>query len=307
MLEVRRLRTFLVAAQEGTFTAAGKALYMTHSAVSQQMILLERETGLSLIQRTSKGIELTEDGRLLAERCTSLFGLLATIESEISDLRSRRLCARLGGFATASADLIPRVLQEFNRRYPDTALEYTPLHSDEMAARLRDGSIHVGVAWEHESLPRAFGPDIDSMHLLDEPLDVLMPVAHPSAGRSELDLAELSEERWVFRGHQPARMCQLAGFEPEVIFAASDYQSVHGFVGAGLGVSLVPRLSLQIRHSNVVAIPLKTPHLRRKIVMLTLNSARPNEVVQKLSEVVRSTVRLLGVEADLFGDDGEGA
>ena len=74
MLDVRRLQIFSAVAEHGSFTAAAEALFMTHSAVSQQMALLERQLGLSLMIRGPRGVELTDAGRVLAERSTVLLG-----------------------------------------------------------------------------------------------------------------------------------------------------------------------------------------------------------------------------------------
>jgi DNA-binding transcriptional LysR family regulator len=302
MLDVRRLRTFLTAANVGSFTGAAKQLFMTHSAVSQQMAILEREVGIPLIERTARGIELTDAGRILADRCTMLFGVLATIESELKDLRSMNSCIRFGAFPTASADLIPWVLQEFTRRHPSVGIEFLPIHVGDISDRLRDGSIHAGLAWEYDVVPRALGHDIEAVHLLDEPLDLLVPTAHPLAGAKSLTLAAMAGERWILRTHKPpfdrafANMCRTAGFEPEVIFTTDDYQAIHGFVGAGLGVSLVPRMSLQVRHPSVTAVPVQEPTLHRRILMLTLAHVSLTDPVLKLLDVLRAA-------ADRFGSD----
>lgn len=302
MLDVRRLRTFLTAATEGSFTGAAKVLYMTHSAVSQQMAILEREAGMPLIERTSRGIVLTEAGRLLADRCTTLFGLLATMESELRDLQSPGVRVRLGAFPTASADLIPQVMLEFNRRYPHITLDFVPVHVGDIPDRLRDGSIHIGLGWDYESMPRQLGTDVRVAHLYDEPLDLLVPGGHPLAERAQVNLSEVAGERWIFRNHKPPYedafgiMCRGFGFEPNITLTTDDYQSIHGFVGAGLGVSLVPRLSLQVRHPRVVAVPLDTRELRRNVVALTLINSAPSEPTKRLIGVIRETVTELGEE-----------
>ena len=300
MLDVRRLRTFLTAANVGSFTGAAKQLFMTHSAVSQQMAILEREVGLPLIERTARGIELTDAGRILADRCTMLFGVLATIESELDDLRSMNSCIRFGAFPTASASFIPWVLQEFTRRHPQVGIEFLPIHVGDITDRLRDGTIHVGLSWEYDVVPRTLGHDIEAVHLLDEPLDLLVAKSHPLANAASLTLAQVAGERWILRTHMPpfdrafANICRTVGFEPEVIFTTDDYQAIHGFVGAGLGVSLVPRLSLQVRHPSVAAIPVAAPTFHRRILMLTLAQVSMTDPALKLFDVLRTAAVQFG-------------
>jgi DNA-binding transcriptional LysR family regulator len=88
VLEVRRLQIFAAVAEHGSFSAAAEALFMTHSAVSQQVALLERQLGLELVTRGPRGVEPTEAGRLLAERGTGVLGTLAAVERELQDLKS---------------------------------------------------------------------------------------------------------------------------------------------------------------------------------------------------------------------------
>lgn len=296
MLDVKRLRTFLTAAAEGSFTGAAKALYMTHSAVSQQMAILEREVGLTLIERSSKGITLTDAGRLLADRATTLLGMMASVETELADLRRTSRGVRIGAYPTAVADLIPRVLQEFRRRYPETVISFLPFHVNEMPDRLRDGMIHVGLAWEYNTLPRSIGNDIETIHLFDEPMDLLLPTNHGLAGESSIKFEAMADEQWIIRRQPPpydrvfANLCQGAGFAPKVLFTTDDYQSIHGFVGAGLGVSVVPRLSLQVRHADVVAVPIDAAPLARRVMILTMAEAPITDETNKLFEVLRSCV-----------------
>jgi DNA-binding transcriptional LysR family regulator len=95
MLELRRLRLFTIVAEEGSFTAAAHRLHLTQSAVSQQMSVLEHEIGITLVQRSSRGINLTPAGQVLVARALRLFTELSAIEREI---------CRLGGNHDGTAE-----------------------------------------------------------------------------------------------------------------------------------------------------------------------------------------------------------
>jgi DNA-binding transcriptional LysR family regulator len=290
VLEVRRLQIFAAVAERGSFTAAAEALFMTHSAVSQQMALLERQLGVPLMIRGPRGIELTEPGRLLAERSTGLLGTMASIEQEMHDIKVRHVAVRLGAFPTAAADLIPRVISEFGRRHPETKVVLHSAHAADMPAALRESVIHLGLVWDYDFLPRTVPPDIEYLPLVDDPLFVLLRNDHPLAGESEVDLLEFAGETWVIRGHTPpydeafTTMCRLAGFEPQIGFVTEDYLSAQGLVAAGIGVSAAPRLALIAARPDVVAVPIAGvgPHRRIAAVRL-LNSTHPPAAQQMLS------------------------
>jgi DNA-binding transcriptional LysR family regulator len=293
VLEARRLQIFSAVAARGSFTAAAEALFMTHSAVSQQMALLERQLGVPLMIRGPRGIELTDSGRILAERSTGVLGTIANIEQEMLDLKSHQAYVRLGAFATAGADLIPRVVREYQKRFPETKIVLRSAHAADMTANLRDGSIHLGLVWDYDFDPRSVPADIEWIHLADDPMCLMVPVDHPVAGESEVELRELAGESWVVRSHQPpydeafTTMCRQAGFEPHIVFVTEDYLSTQGLVAAGIGISAVPRLGMLAQRTDVVAVPIagRVP-LRRIAAVRLLNAGHPPATLQML-EVLR--------------------
>ena len=293
MLDVRRLQIFSAVAEHGSFTAAAEALFMTHSAVSQQMALLERQLGLSLMTRGPRGVELTEAGRVLAERSTVLLGSIANIEREMRDLTARHASVRLAAFPTAGADLIPRVVRDYQKRFPDVRVELRSVHAGDIAACLREGNVHLGLVWDYDFAPRTFAADIELIHLTDDPLCVLFPMDHPLAEEAAVDLADLAGESWVVRSHRPpydaafVTMCRLAGFEPDIGFVTEDYQSAQGLVAAGIGISAVPRLSLVAQHPDVVAVPIAPPAPCRRIAAVRLRGAGHPRAAQQMLEVLR--------------------
>jgi DNA-binding transcriptional LysR family regulator len=295
VLEVRRLRIFAAVAERGSFTAAAEELFMTHSAVSQQMALLERQLGMQLMVRGPRGVELTEPGKVLAERATVLLGSIAALEREMRDLKARHSYVRLGAFPTAGADLIPRVVREYQKRYPDTRIVLRSAHAGDMAACLRDGSIHLGLVWDYDFAPRGMPADVDWVHLADDPLCVLFPTDHPLAGEASVDLAELSGEEWVVRGHQSPYddafvvICRMAGFEPTIAFVTDDYPSAQGLVAAHIGISTAPRLSLVAQRPDVVAVPIAAPAPHRRIAAVRLRGANHPPAAQQMLDVLRES------------------
>lgn len=104
------------------------------------------------------------------------------------------------------------------------------------------------------------------MHLLDDPYRVLLPVAHPLAAGTDVDLAALAGEAWVDTASAPGHCaaaaleaCRAAGFSPAHAVQADEYPTTRGFVAAGLGVALVPALALGPVHERVVVQHVRGP------------------------------------------------
>jgi DNA-binding transcriptional LysR family regulator len=295
MLDVRRLRIFVAVAEEGTLTAAAQRLYLTQSAVSQQMSALEREVGVTLLRRVSRGVTLTRAGEVLLARSRGLFGELSTIEQEMRGFGDSPQEIRLGAFATMGVELLPVALKSFRVRRPDVRVVLSSVHGDDVPARLRDGDLHVVLVWDYDFAPRPVDRDLARLTLPDDPLRVVLPVGHPLADDERVDLAALSGERWVVRAHRAPyedayeTMCRIAGFEPDIAFRADDYQSLQGLVAAGMGVSLVPGLSLAPHRDDVVSRPLGTPAFCRRVNAMTLHDARGLAPVAEFLDVLRSS------------------
>lgn len=302
MLDVRRLQIFSAVAEHGSFAAAAKTLFMTPSAVSQQLALLERQLGLALMIRGPRGVEPTEAGRLLAERSVVLLANVANLEREMRDLDATSTRVRLAAFPTTGADLIPRVVRACQERFPGMRVELRSVHATDMAARLREGSVHLGLVWDYDFAPRGYATDIERILLGDDPLYVLFPADHPLAAERHVRLSDLAGESWVVRAHRPpydeafSTMCRLSGFEPDVGFVTEDYQATQGLVAAGIGLSAVPRMSLLPRHPGVVAVPMAPPAPRRRIAALRVPRPGQPKAAEQMLDVLRTGIAMEGPE-----------
>jgi DNA-binding transcriptional LysR family regulator len=295
MLDLRRLRIYAAVAEGGSFTAAATALFLTQPAVSQQMAILEREAGVPLLERVPRGIQLTPAGQLLAERAGPLLAEVDDIEDELRRLGAGVREVRLGAFPTAGADLVPLAIRAYRERHPDVRVVLTPAHANDVVAQLHSSRIAVGLVWDYDFAPQALDTAFDRVELLADPLRIVLPADHPAAGEREVALRDLAEEPWIIRAHRPPyaqafeQMCRIAGFEPQVAFRTDNYQSIQGLVAAGVGVGLVPRLSLTPRRRDVVAVPMAAPAFSRRIAALAVPPAARQSTVDDLLDVLRTT------------------
>src|ERR671930_1079104 len=127
MLDVRRLRVLREVAAQGSFSAAAEALSYTQSAVSQQIAALEREAGTTLVDRSARGVNLTDAGEALVRHADAILARLADAEAEleaIAGLRGGRL--RLAAFPSAGATIMPEAIARFRARHPAVELTLEP-------------------------------------------------------------------------------------------------------------------------------------------------------------------------------------
>ncbi|MCW2958732.1 MAG: LysR family transcriptional regulator [Solirubrobacterales bacterium] len=282
MLDVRRMRVLREVARRGSFSAAAEALAYTQSAVSQQIAALEREAGTKLVERNARGVRLTDAGHVVVRHADAILARLADAESEleaIAGLRGGRL--RLASFPSAGASVMPKAIAAFRERHPAVELSLQLSEPDDAVALIRAGEVDIALtistAFENAC---AYGAGIEELHLMDDPMYVILPASHPLAHRRTLRLDDLAEEQWTLgaTGTCPdtsifLRTCQAAGFEPRISFESNDYLAIQGFVAAEMGVSFIPDLALVTVRDDIVVRSLGARPPVRRIMAATLTDS----------------------------------
>ena len=280
MLDVRRMRVLREVAARGSFSAAAESLSYTQSAVSQQIAALEREAGTTLVERSARGVRLTDAGRVLVEHADAILARLAAAEAEleaIAGLRGGRL--RLTTFPSAGATIMPVAIARFRERHPAVDLALQIAEPPDGLAQLKAGETDIALIiqarFDH---PEEDG--IQRLHLLDDPMYVCLPAGHPLAHKRNLRLEDLAEEPWTLgsTGTCPdtsifLRSCQTAGFEPRIVFHSEDYLAIQGFVAADMGISFIPDLGLVTIREDVVVRSLGAKPPVRRVLAATLTES----------------------------------
>jgi DNA-binding transcriptional LysR family regulator len=267
MLDVRRLKVLREVAARGSFSAAAEALSFTQSAISQHVAALERETGTQLVERSPRGVRLTDAGRALVTHADAILGRIEDAEEElaaIAGLRGGRL--RLACFQSAGATLVPRAVAEFHTRHPDVELSMIEAEPEEAQVALQAGEIDLALVYDFEPIPSMREGELDTIHLIDDPYDVVVPKGHRLAAKRSLALTDLETEPWVASTagcgcrQISDRACQDAGFKPRVAFECDETLAAQALVAAGVGVGMLPRLALTTIHPGVVVRNLSRKH-----------------------------------------------
>lgn len=296
MLDVKRLRILREVAQRGSFSAAADELYLSQSAVSQQIATLEREVRMKLLDRTREGPKLTEAGRVLVAHADAAIARLDEAERElaaIAGLEGGEL--RLASFPSASATLLTEAVSIFHERHPKVRLSIADAEPEESLPRLRGGELDLALSFDYATVPSAEDRDLERTLVLTESMYVALPERHRLAERPIVRLDELAEERWLC-GSRPSscgevvfRACRDAGFEPKVGFESDDYHVMQGFISAGLGFTLLPDLALPTLRDDLVVRATDPPAPQRRVWAATraegARSPATEEMVSILVEV----------------------
>jgi DNA-binding transcriptional LysR family regulator len=273
MLDVRRMRVLREVALQGSIAAAAEALSYTPSAVSQQVARLERESGVALLERGPRSVRLTDAGRALVAHTEGILARLASAEAEIRSIAAQRAgTLRLASFPTAAATLVPPALGGFSGTYPEVAVALVEADPVAGLEQLLAGEVDVALVWEYDFVPLKVPAGVEAVPLLDDPVHVVLPVGHPAAARPSVALAELADEAWITSTVRSSchpftrRACEAAGFEPRIAAETNDHHVLERLVATGVGVALLPELSLSPSPDGVVVRRLAPDPPKRRIL-----------------------------------------
>ncbi|WP_371483431.1 LysR family transcriptional regulator [Kitasatospora sp. NBC_00315] len=304
MIDARRLRTLRAVADHRTVTAAAAALYLTPSAVSQQLAALEQETGHDLLARDGRGVRLTAAGEILLRHADVVLAQLERAEADLAAYSAGVAGeVTVASFATGIALVLAPAIRALAAQAPGVRLKVLDAEGDASLPMLLDGRADLAVAVEYRGAPQADDLRLTRVPLYAEPFEAVLPLEHPLAaggrpsvltagpGRTAdsgpvagsgpaaslvapgvIDLADLAAEPWI--GPYPGNpchdvvllACEHAGFQPRLVHSSDDFHAVLALASAGAGVALVPRSALRGADLSRVAVrPVDSALATRKV------------------------------------------
>lgn len=298
MLNVNRMRILREVAGRGSIAAAAEALYMTPSAVSQQMSVLEREAGVPLLDRSHRRVRLTAAGERLVARTEQVLMVLEEAQADIAEVAGG-FAGRLAicAFPTAARAIMVPALEQIRRTHRGIELRVSDLEPEESIPALKVGEMDVVVTYEFDHLPTPRDIGVERIVLMREPMYVAMHREHPAA-TGPLRISDLAEEQWVVgRDGSPflevqVRVANEAGFEPRIHFHSNDYQVILAAVEADLGIALVPPLAMFSEYPNVVLREPQDIEVNRRIVAVVRAGSSSSPAIAAALDALESAAEL---------------
>jgi DNA-binding transcriptional LysR family regulator len=256
-VDLRRLAAVRAVVETGSVAGAAERLGYTASAISQSIAALQREKSVVLFERVGRGVRPTQAALILAEAAARVEAQIAAADEALDDVRTGRAGrVRLSAFATAGTALVPGALAMFRVHVPAVDVRYVMAEAPDALASLREAETDVAVVAVADDDVGDGG--YERKHLLDDPYLLVLPAGHPEARRRRVSLAKLSADQWVTTASARCNCegtvtaaCRSAGFLPNFAIEADEFATTVGFVAAGLGVAMVPRLALSAVPSGV--------------------------------------------------------
>lgn len=292
---LRQLRVFVTVAHARSFSRAGDIIGLSQSAVSHSVKELELQTGVRLLDRTTREVVLTEAGQQLAAR---LERLLDELNNTLRD--AGRVGQQLSGTVrvaasqTISAHLIPQCIAQSNRLYPEIDFMLHDRPQQWVLESIRHGEVDFGIVIDP-------GPvsDLQCEEILEEPFFLLCRHDHAWATLQNIPWSALQGSHLVVQdyasGSRPLIDAALAqfGITATIVQEIGHPATLFPMVEAGIGISIMPALALPLPQGSQLCVKRLKPEIQRKIMLVQRKNRSLSGAAQALWDVVREQARCL--------------
>lgn len=268
---LQKYMSFVKTVESGSFTRAAELLNYSQSGISRMIGDLEREWNVVLLERGKGGVRLTSDGMKLLPYAKSVVEEYEKLQMEVDDLNGLRSgFLRIGTFSSVATHWLPRIIQAFQKDYPN--IDYELLLGDytEIEEWIAEGRVDCGF----NRLPTR--TEFDTVYLERDRLLAILPAEHPLASAERVPLEALCHEPFMLleKGAKAeiSALFEVHGLTPRVRFTTWDDYAVMSMVESGLGVSILPELILRRIPYHIAVKELDVPAYRD--IGLTLRSRK---------------------------------
>lgn len=288
-MQFQQLHYFVAVAETRHFTRAAEEVHVSQPSLSQQIRALEKELGAELFSRARGNITLTDAGEALLPLARRILADADTARIEVQELAQlRRGRIRLGATPSVCTGLLPDVLRAFHDRHPGIQLLIEEGGSHDLVRELARGALDLALVVLPLPSP---SPALTTLELLREDLVVVSAPDARSLGHT-VRIADLQGERLVMFRHGydlrelTVSACRAEGFEPEFAVEGGEMDAVLGFVRAGLGVAVVPRMVAERSGRDLRMTPLAKPSLHRTIALAHRSDVAPPRAARELQRML---------------------
>jgi DNA-binding transcriptional LysR family regulator len=260
-MELRQMRTIVAVARHRSFTKAAEELFLAQSAISQQIRRLESEIGIQIFRRSSRSVDLTEEGKVILEHAKRVLAEVDHMQGQMEALTGvMRGTVRVGGIYPFGPYDLYGVLADYRARYPGVAIHMVEDTADEVLAMVRTDELDCAFA---SIDPDAIGSEFAATLLWHEEFVVAAALEHEFAGRPHVTFEELVEHDLIaYRDNSALRRRFEAtigrrGLEPRNAFVCTEMTAVRALASKGLGVAVMPRSIAELDGPPVVLRPFR--------------------------------------------------
>lgn len=288
-MTLTQIHALLTVLECGGFTEAGKRLFMTQSAVSQAIASLEEELGVAIVLRERrKALKLTPAGERIVGHFQRLMQEVSAVKEIAEQEKQTPLrLLRIGCFPSICASVLPAVVRYFEQHHPQIKIVPLEANSAEIIDAIRDN--HIDAGFVHIPVDGMFATPV-----YKDRFTVVVPQTHPFAARPHIALSALGDEPLIVsKGrYEMSIMALFAGMNitPKIKYEFNHPSTAISFIRQGLGIALLPELTLKTLAHPLCAVPLE-PAFYRQVSLVASEPPVAGSPLQRLHDCLHQLVR----------------
>jgi DNA-binding transcriptional LysR family regulator len=245
-LELAQLEAFLQVAHHRSFSRAAEALFLTQPSVTARIQSLEREIGERLFERTGRSVTLTDAGYAFMPHAQRAMTAVQEGTDAIEAVRHGDVGSiRIGSSASIATYILPPILKRFKDERPRVHIHLSTGTSEDIIEELISGEVNLAFCRLTQH------PEIDSLHLYNDDLALIVPPNHPFAAKGKVSMAEAGKEPFLFFERSSSYHTLMystflrLGIVPESVMELDSMETTKHMVEAGLGIAVLPVVSVK--------------------------------------------------------------
>ncbi|HEX6031206.1 MAG TPA: LysR family transcriptional regulator, partial [Tepidiformaceae bacterium] len=245
-MELAQLEAFLQVAHHRSFSRAAEALFLTQPSVTARIQSLERELGERLFERTGRSVTLTDAGTAFIPHAQRALTAVQEGADAIDAVRHGDVGSiRVGASPTIATYILPAILKQFREQRPRVHVHLITGPTEDVVEKLLAGLVHMAIC---RLSPH---PEVESIHLYNDDLVLVVAPSHPFAKRGRVTLQEAGKEPFLFFERTSSyhglvySMFLRQGIAPESVMELDSMEAMKHMVEAGLGVAILPVVSVR--------------------------------------------------------------
>ena len=299
-MEFRHLRTIDAVARHRSFTKAAEELFLAQSAISQQISRLEAEIGIQIFRRSSRSVELTEEGKVILDHARRVLAEVDDMQGQMEALTGvMRGTVRIGGIYPFGPYDLYGVLADYHERYPGVAIHMVEDTQDAMLTMLRSDELDCAFASVD---PDTIGSEFAGTLLWEEEFVVIASPDHEFAARRDVTWDDVIEEDLIaYRENSALRRrfettIGRRGMEPRNAFVCTEMSAVRALAAKGLGIAVLPRSIAELPGPTVVLRPFRPDPVTWPIALVWRSDRRHPPAAKAFLALALERAELQAVE-----------
>jgi DNA-binding transcriptional LysR family regulator len=289
-IDILGVQAFVAIADKGSFQNAADSLHVTQTAITQRLRKLEDFLGVTLVERTTRSIALSQIGRDFLPQARRLLEELGDALLEIRETgKAERGDVSIACVPTVGVQYLPRIMQEYSARYPNNRIKILDHASSAVADAVlrREAEFGINIAGAHH-------PELMTMPLLEDQYVLICHEDHPLAKRRRVAWRQLQPYPLIFAGQVSGNRALLDtalganGLGLQSFYEVQRSSTAVGLVAERIAAAVVPRLAMQKgAYPNIRAIELVDPVVSRALVLVVRKTARLSPAAQALYDMIK--------------------